>query len=93
MDPREVDVINAMYGAQPTTHLMANAIGEVEHARWSGAPVQTRDPKLCEAQNHSCKGPKALGTRFCVGHLRSKGMLDDARERQKQLKGESNEPE
>jgi hypothetical protein len=93
MERRNIAVVNAMRGNAPTDHIMANAHGNVERALWSGAPVQQRDPKLCEAQNHSCKGPKALGTRFCVGHLRSKGMLDDARERQKQLKGESNEPE
>lgn len=93
MDPREVAVVDAMRGVVPSGHVMANAAGEVERALWSGAPVQQRDPKLCEAQNHSCKGPKALGTRFCVGHLRSKGMLDDARARQRALKGESNESE
>ena len=93
MDAREIEVVNALYGAAPTGHIMANAHGEVERALWSGAPVQQRDPKLCEAQNHSCKGPKALGTRFCVGHLRSKGMLEDAKARRKQMEGESNEPE
>lgn len=93
MEPREISIVNATVGDAPTTHLMANAIGDVERALWSGAPVQQRDPKLCEAQNHSCKGPKALDTRFCVGHLRSKGMLEDARARRKQLKGESDELE
>jgi hypothetical protein len=48
---------------------------------------------LCEAQNHSCKGPKALDTRFCVGHLRSKGMLEDARARKKGEEVDLNEPE
>ena len=93
MERRNIAVVNAMHGSAPTGHIMSNAHGNVERALWSGAPVQQRDPKLCEAQNHSCKGPKALGTRFCVGHLRSKGMLEDARERQKKMKGESNEPE
>ena len=93
MERRNIAVVNAMHGSAPTGHIMSNAHGNVERALWAGALVQQRDPKLCEAQNHSCKGPKALGTRFCVGHLRSKGMLEDARERQKKMKGESNEPE
>ena len=93
MERRNIAVINAMRGSAPTDHIMSNAHGNVERALWSGAPVQQRDQKLCEAQNHTCKGPKALGTRFCVGHLRSKGMLEDAREEQQKMKGESNEPE
>jgi hypothetical protein len=90
---REVAVVNQMLGAQPQGHIMSNAHGDVERALWSGAPVQVRDPKLCEAQNHSCKGPKALDTRFCVGHLRSKGMLEDARARKKGEEVDLNEPE
>lgn len=93
MEPRKIAVVNAMRGETPADHIMSSAHGNVERALWSGAPVQTRDPKLCEAQNHSCKGPKALGTRFCVGHLRSKGMFDEAKERRENLKDESNEPE
>lgn len=80
---REVAVVNQMLGAQPQGHIMSNAHGDVERALWSGAPVQQRDSRLCEAQNHSCKGPKALDTRFCVGHLRSKGMLADAQARKR----------
>lgn len=93
MEPRDVQVLNSLRGEAPTHHLMSNAFGDVERALWSGAPVQVRDSKLCEAQNHSCKGPKALGTRFCVGHLRSKGMLADAQARRKALKGETDESE
>ena len=74
----DVGIVNEMLGAAPA-HVTANAHGDVERALWSGAPVLQRDPKLCEARNHSCKGPKALGTRWCVGHLRSQGLLEEAR--------------
>lgn len=29
----------------------------------------------CEANNDTCKGPKAKGANYCVGHLRSRGEL------------------
>lgn len=51
-------------------------VGEVEKAP-IGVPYQPkhRPDHLCRANDNTCKGPKAKGTDYCVGHLRARGEL------------------
>jgi hypothetical protein len=39
-------------------------------SRDNGVPYQGRG-KHCMAQNNTCKGFKARGTNYCIGHLRA----------------------
>ena len=60
---------HALYGEPVTGYRLAPTTGAKIAA--PSAPYIGRN--RCTANDDTCEGPKAKGTDFCVGHLRSQG--------------------
>lgn len=72
MNPNEPTFVlaDSYYGVPVTQNVLAHAsVAGTEPARWSVAAYVGRN--RCEANNDTCLGPRAKGTQYCVGHLRS----------------------
>lgn len=59
---------HSLYGKPVTGQRLSHADG----ARLAPASAPYVGRNRCIANNDTCEGPKAKGTDYCVGHLRSK---------------------
>jgi hypothetical protein len=59
---------HTLYGAPVTGQRLAHTDG----ARIAAASAPYIGRNRCIANDDTCEGPKAKGTDYCVGHLRSK---------------------
>jgi hypothetical protein len=58
---------HAYYG-QPVT---GQRLAHMDGARMATASAPYIGRNRCVADNDTCEGPKAKGTEYCIGHLRS----------------------
>jgi hypothetical protein len=76
-DQPHIKRLHTVAGEQVKGTNRENALGgNIEQAVFSTAPYTGRG-KLCMANKDTCNGKRAKGTEYCVGHLRSFGMLKD----------------
>lgn len=74
---------NALFGS-PVGATHQSAVEGAAHAAatFSTAPYKPPVRKLgkallCVAKGNTCKGPRARGTLYCIGHLRQQGLAGD----------------
>lgn len=65
---------HALYG-QPVTGI--KPAGAVPGSKQASASAPYVGRNRCVANEDTCEGPKAKGTDYCVGHLRSMAKKDD----------------
>jgi hypothetical protein len=84
----EPDPYRSLYPDQPHIQKLYKTVGEpvsqtgrqnsaganVEQATFSTAPYRGRGAK-CMANKDTCDGNRAKGSEYCIGHLRSFGLL------------------
>jgi hypothetical protein len=60
---------HALYGKPVTGQRLAS----IDGARLAAASAPYEGRNRCMANDDTCEGPKAKGTDYCIGHLRSMG--------------------
>ena len=76
-DQPHIQKAHTVVGEPVTGYNRVNALGgDVQQAVFSTAPYKGRG-SLCMANKDTCNGKRAKGTEYCIGHLRSFGMLKD----------------
>lgn len=69
---RDISPTHSFYGQPygPMARTDSYSAGrEVTRAQWDG--VEYVGHTECIANNYTCRGPRAKGTEYCIGHLKS----------------------
>lgn len=78
---REIAPTHSLYGQPYAQHAIQSnhiAVGrEIARAPWSG--IEYDAWSSCHANNFTCTAPKAKGTEYCIGHLRSVKKQEEQR--------------
>lgn len=65
--------VYSLYGVSAMRH--SRPAGAPEGARLAAASAPYIGRNRCVANEDTCRGPKAKGTDYCYGHLRSMGKV------------------
>lgn len=78
---REIAPTHSLYGQPALQHatqsIMLAGDREIVRAPYSG--IEYEAWSSCNANNFTCTAPKAKGTEYCIGHLRSVKKQEEQR--------------
>ena len=73
-----IQKLHTVGGEPVTTQNRVNALGgNIEQAVWSTAPYRGRDKNKCMAKGDTCNGNRVKDSEYCVGHMRSFGLIEN----------------
>jgi hypothetical protein len=80
--------LHTVAGEQVGNTNRVNALGgTIEQATYSTAPYKGRDKNKCMAKGDTCNGNRVKDSKYCVGHMRSFGMIENDKRAPRKPKG------